>query len=222
MRILVVEDSDTLRETIATGLRNECYCVDTAADGEAGRSLALVNDYDVIVLDLMLPHVDGMSILRELRGLGGRPSPVLILSARDTVADRVAGLQAGADDYLTKPFAFAELLARLQALARRRYQRDQSVIEIAGLTIDTNARVVRSRETPLPLPPREYALLEYLVLRRGELVTRTDIEQHIYDERVEPSSNVVDAAVCSLRRRLNDAGLPDLIVTQRGRGYIIV
>lgn len=210
-----------MRETIATGLRNECYSVDTAADGEAGRALALVNDYDVIILDLMLPELDGMSLLRELRSTGGRPTPVLILSARDTVADRVAGLQAGADDYLVKPFAFAELLARLQALARRRYHQDHAVLEFAGVTLDTTTRSAQWRGSALLLPPREYALFEYLALRRGELVTRTEIEQHIYDERVEPSSNVVDAAICSLRRRLADAGAPEIIVTQRGKGYII-
>lgn len=221
MRLLVIEDSETLRETVATGLRNECYCVDTAADGEAGRSLALVNDYDVIVLDLMLPRLDGMTLLRELRGTHGRPTPVLILSARDAVADRVAGLQAGADDYLVKPFAFTELLARVQALARRRYHHDRPLVEVAGLTIDTTARLARGGGSVLELPPREYALLEYLALRRGELVTRTEIEQHIYDEQVEPSSNVIDAAVCSLRRHLAAAGIPDLIQTQRGKGYLI-
>jgi len=221
MRLLVIEDSDTLRETIATGLRNECYCIDTAADGETGRSLALVNDYDVIILDLMLPRLDGMSLLRELRGSGGRPTPVLILSARDTVEDRVAGLRAGADDYLVKPFAYSELLARVQALARRHYHHDQPMIEVHGLTLDTATRAVRCGDAALDLPPREYALLEYLLLRRGELVTRTEIEQHIYDEQVEPSSNVVDAAVCSLRRRLTAAGASDLIETRRGRGYLI-
>ena len=220
MRILLVEDSERLQRTVATGLRKAGYAVDATGDGKQALWMAESNDYDVIVLDLMLPGLDGLSVLKRLRQ-SGRDTHVLILTAKDTIEDRVLGLQTGADDYLIKPFAFDELLARVQALARRRHGVKNPVVSIGELRIDTNARVVRRGERPIELSAREYALLEYLAARQGHVVSRTDIEQHIYDERVEPMSNVVDAAVYALRKKIDPPGGPSLIQTRRGMGYVL-
>lgn len=220
MRVLVVEDSRRLRQAIATGLRRSGFAVDTAADGEEGLWFVQSNDYDVVILDLMLPKMDGLEVLRRLRGEGNAVH-VLILTARDEVPDRVAGLDAGADDYLIKPFAFEELIARVQALVRRRYSAKNPTIELDGVSIDTAGRRAFCAGTDLGLTPREYALLELLALLRGQVVSRTAIENHIYDDRVDPMSNVVDSTVCSLRRKIQDAGAPQLIETRRGEGYIL-
>jgi DNA-binding response OmpR family regulator len=202
------------------GLRGEGFKVDATGDGNEGLWFVESFDYDVVVLDLMLPGLDGLSILRRMRKKK-RPASVLILSAKDTVEDRVEGLQTGADDYLVKPFAFEELLARIRSLIRRRYGIKQNIIAIGNLHIDTATRILRHGKRVIELPPREYALLEFLALRRGTVVSRTEIEEHIYDERVEPMSNVVDAAVSSLRKELAKAGEPTLIKTRRKAGYII-
>ena len=221
MRILLVEDSPRLSRNIATALRRSGYAVDTAADGVEGLWLAESHDYDAIVLDIMLPKRDGLDVLRTLRA-GGRPAHVLLLTARDTVADRVTGLQAGADDYLVKPFALEELLARVQALCRRAYGTKQPRVTVGDLEIDSAARTVRRAGRPVELTAREYQLLEYLVRRRGEVVSRTDIEAHIYDGMVDPMSNVVDSAVCSLRKKIAVAGAAGpLIHTRRGLGYVL-
>lgn len=220
MRLLVIEDSQRLRRWISRGLRDAGFSVDEAGDGEEGLKLAAANGYDAIVLDLMLPGMDGLTLLETLRR-AGRSEHVLILTAKDTVEDRVHGLSLGADDYLVKPFAFAELVARIQALVRRRYGVKQPQIAIGDLEIDTVARVVRRYGRPIALRPREYALLELLAMHRGELVSRTLIEQHIYDERVQPMSNVVDNAVCALRRKIDVAEKPSLIETRRGMGYVL-
>ena len=221
MRVLLVEDSPRLQRNIATALRRSGYAVDTAADGDEGLWLAESHDYDAIVLDLMLPKRDGLEVLRTLRARG-RPAHVLLLTARDTVADRVTGLQAGADDYLVKPFALEELLARVQALCRRAYGTKEPRLAIADLEIDPAARAVRRAGQPVELTAREYQLLEYLARRRGEVVSRTDIEAHIYDGLVDPMSNVVDSAVCSLRKKIatTPAAAP-LIHTRRGLGYVL-
>lgn len=219
MRLLVVEDSQRLRRWISRGLRDAGFSVDEAADGEEGLKLATATDYDAIVLDLMLPRIDGLTVLETLRR-GGYPSHVLILTAKDTVEDRVQGLNLGADDYLVKPFAFVELVARVQALVRRHYGIKNPRIEVGPLDIDTAARVVRRDGAFVPLRPREYALLEYLAMHRGEVVTRTQIEEHIYDERVQPMSNVVDNSICALRRKIDVPGASSLIETRRGMGYI--
>ncbi len=174
----------------------------------------------MIILDLMVPGMDGLSILRTLRAKGSQ-THVLILTARDAVEDRVLGLSTGADDYLTKPFAFAELLARIRALARRRHQQKNPILDIGPLKIDTAARAVSRAGETLDLAAREYAILEFLALRRGEVISRTTIEQHIYDEHVEPMSNVVDAAIYTLRRKIDLPGEPSLIETRRGMGYMI-
>ncbi len=221
MRVLVVEDSPRLSRNIATALRRSGYAVDTAADGEEGLWLAESHEYDAMILDIMLPKRDGLEVLRTLR-TSGRPIHVLLLTARDTVGDRVTGLQAGADDYLVKPFALEELLARVQALCRRAYGAKQPHLAIADLAIDTSARTVQRAGRAVELTAREYQLLEYLARRRGEVVSRADIEAHIYDGQVDPMSNVVDSAVCMLRKKLaNSAGAVPLIHTRRGLGYVL-
>ena len=221
MRVLLVEDSPRLQRNIATALRRSGYAVDTAGDGDEGLWLAETHDYDAIVLDIMLPKRDGLDVLRALRA-SGRPAHVLLLTARDTVADRVTGLQAGADDYLVKPFALEELLARVQALCRRAYGTKQPRLAVADLEIDSAARIARRAGRPVPLTAREYQLLEYLAHRRGEVVSRTEIEAHIYDGQVDPMSNVVDSAICSLRKKLAvPAAAAPLIHTRRGLGYVL-
>jgi DNA-binding response OmpR family regulator len=220
MRLLLVEDSPRLQKSLGTALRKTGYAVDVAADGEEGLWLAVSHDYDVIVLDIMLPKRDGLSLLAELRQRG-QAVHVLLLTARDTVADRVQGLRTGADDYLVKPFALEELLARVQALGRRAYGAKQPLLTIGDLEIDTLARCARRAGQPVDLTAREYLLLEYLGRRRGQVVSRTDIEAHIYDEQVDPMSNVVDSAICSLRKKLAVAGQATLIHTRRGLGYVL-
>jgi len=220
VRVLVVEDSKRLRTYLGKALVRAGLAVDLAADGEEGLHLAEVNDYDVIVLDLMLPKLDGISVLRRLRNEKGR-ARVLLLTARDTVEDRVYGLQEGADDYLVKPFALRELLARVQVLLRRRYDQISPQITVDSMVINTAGRTVQRAGTLLELQPREYALLEYLAARKGQVVSRREIEQHIYDDRVEPMSNVVDAGICRLRRKIDRPGEPSLITTRRGMGYVL-
>lgn len=224
MRLLLVEDSRILRESICEGLRRLGFAVDTSADGEEGLWLAESNSYDVIILDLLLPKLDGLSLLRRLRQQG-RKEHVLILTAKDAVPDRIAGLDAGADDYLPKPFEFDELVARIRALMRRSHDSKSPVLEVGhGLSIDTVARVAHHGGQPLavPLTAREYALLELLALNAGKIISRTEIEQKIYDERAEPMSNVVDVAICTLRRKIDVNGQPSLIVTRRGMGYMLM
>jgi DNA-binding response OmpR family regulator len=220
MRLLLVEDSQRLQRSLGQGLRRAGYALDVASDGDRGLELAESNGYDVIILDLMLPGLDGLTLLRRLREDGG-DAHVLILTARDTVDDRVRGLQAGADDFLVKPFAFEELLARVQALVRRHHRRKNPRLVVGALSIDTAARKVARDGEPIALTPREYALLEYLAMRQGEVVSRGDIEEHLYDGRAELASNAVDSAVCALRKRIDVAGQPSLIETHRGRGYIL-
>ncbi len=220
MRILLVEDSDRLRTALDLGLRKEGFGVDLAADGPTGLSYARNNPYDVIVLDLMLPGIDGLTILDTLRREGVE-THVLILTARDTVEDRVRGLSHGADDYLVKPFAFDELVARLKALVRRKYGRKDPRLTIGSLIVDTDAKKALVGDLTLDLTPREYALLEFLATRSGQVVSRVEIEDAIYDERTLPNSNAVDSAICRLRAKIDaHAGAP-AIATRRGRGYII-
>lgn len=220
MRVLVVEDSTRLRGYVSRALKTCGFAVDEARDGEEARSKAESEDYDVIVLDLMLPKLDGMSVLRSLRE-HGRQSKVLIVTARDQVADRVLGLQEGADDYLTKPFALAELEARIQVLVRRQYRFERPRISLGGLVIDTARREVKRDGATIMLKPKEYALLEYLVMRRNWVVTRSDIERHVYDDASELKSNFVDAAICRLRGKIDIDGMPSLIETRRGVGYVL-
>ncbi len=220
VRLLLIEDSTRLQKSLSMGLRKEGFKVDATGDGSEGLWFAESFDYDVIILDLMLPGLDGLSILQKLRQKQ-RPASVMILSARDTVEDRVQGLESGADDYLVKPFAFEELLARVQALVRRRYGVKQDNLSVGSLQINLATRTVICGGEVVPLPPREYTLLEFLVLRRGTVVSRTEIEEHIYDERTEPMSNVVDAAISTLRKELGKIGEASLIKTRRKAGYLI-
>ncbi|PTY04888.1 DNA-binding response regulator [Opitutaceae bacterium EW11] len=216
MRVLLVEDAPRLQRGVAAALRRAGYAVDTASDGEEGLWLAQSNAYDAIVLDLMLPKLDGLTVLRKLRS-AGKDTHVLILTARDTVPDRVTGLQSGADDYLVKPFALEELLARVEALCRRAYGVKATVLHVGPLDLDTSGKTARVDGREIELSPREFSLLEYLARRAGEVVSRTEIEEHLYDEQVDPLSNVVDSAICLLRKKL---GAP-LVQTRRGQGYVL-
>jgi DNA-binding response OmpR family regulator len=220
MRLLLVEDSVPIQEAVATGLRKTGYAVDVTGDGLEGLWLAESNDYDVIILDIMLPGMDGLSLLQRLRA-AKKDTHVLLLTAKDTVQDRVCGLKAGADDYLVKPFALEELMARVEALCRRSYGQKQSRIVIGDLEIFLANKTVQRAGQPIRLAPREYALIEYLALRQGEVVSRRDIEAHIYDEQADPMSNVVDSAICTLRRKLDRRGSPSLIHTRPGLGYVM-
>ncbi len=220
MRLLLIEDYLPLARSVAQGLREAGYGVDVAADGDAGLSSARALPYDAIVLDLMLPRIDGFSVLEALRR-AQNAAAVLILTARHDLSDRVRGLDLGADDYLVKPFAFEELLARLRALLRRRYGRSHAVIAVDDLEIDTAARVVRRGSRVIDLSAREYALLEYLAERRGHTVTRAEIWDHVYDFASEPSSNVIDVYIGHLRKKIDQDYEAKLIRTRRGLGYLL-
>jgi len=220
MRLLVIEDYRPLRQSLTKGLREAGFAVDITGNGQEGLWYAMGNEYDVIILDLMLPGMDGLSILRKLRAKD-RQSHVLILTAKDTLEDRIKGLDLGADDYLVKPFAFKELLARVRALLRRGYRQKNPHIKIKGLRIDlTRQRVWRGRDE-ISLTPREYVLLEYLAMRAGQTVSRADIWEHVYEFNSSASSNVVDVYIGYLRKKLERPGKPSLIRTVRGRGYTL-
>ncbi|MEM9282288.1 MAG: response regulator transcription factor [Verrucomicrobiota bacterium] len=221
MRLLLVEDSRRLRETIALALKQSGYAVDATGDGEEGLWMAQTHPYDAAILDIMLPGLDGVTILQRLRAEKNK-TPVMFLTAKDTIQDRVHGLRTGADDYLVKPFALEELLARVEALCRRSYQEAAPVVQVADIKLDTSAKRATRSGTALDLTAREFALLEHLMLKNGKVVSRTEIEQHIYDDVVSPMSNVVDSAICALRKKIVVPGskLP-LIHTKRGQGYLM-
>jgi len=199
LRVLVVEDSNRLQRALCTALRANGYAVDATGDGSEAMWLIQTNPYDVIVLDIMLPGVDGMSVLSRIRARGNNVH-VIFLTAKDTVEDRVRGLHAGADDYLVKPFAMDELIARVEALTRRAYGQKTHVIEVGDLRIDSQAKTV---------------------IAAGQVITRTEIEAHIYDQNAELMSNVVDSTVYALRRKIDRAGAPSIIQTRRGMGYTL-
>lgn len=215
MRLLVVEDDPLLLRSLAATLREEDYAVDTAADGAEGLFKAQQNTYDAILLDVMMPKLDGWAVLARLRP--ACRTPVLMLTARDAVPDRIKGLDSGADDYLTKPFDGDELLARLRALIRRAAGRTSPRLDLGDLAIDTAARRVHRAGVEITLTAREYSLLEYLALHRGEVVTRTELYDHLFDEDDSTFSNLLDVHVSNLRKKLGH----DLIVTRRGHGYCI-
>ena len=215
MRLLLIEDDPALQRSLAAALREESYAVDTASDGEDGLYKALENTYDAIVLDVMLPKLDGWQVLSRLRP--ALRAPVLMLTARDTVPDRIKGLDHGADDYLTKPFDLDELLARLRALIRRSAGHVHSTVEIGPLSVDTAARAATLDGEALALTAREYSLLEYLALHRGQVVSRAELYAHLFDEDDDSISNLLDVHVSNLRKKLG----ADLIVTRRGQGYLI-
>jgi two-component system OmpR family response regulator len=220
MRILLVEDTAALARTIAQGLGEEGFSVDVAANGEDGLHLAAEVAYDAVVLDRMLPRLDGLSVLRELRRRGVR-TPVLLLTALGELHDRVAGLDGGADDYLVKPFAFEELLARVRALVRRSRGQARNELVLGRLHLDLAGRVATADGAALDLTAREFALLELLALDPGKTFSRTAIAEKLYDEESDRDSNVIDVFVARLRKKLDAAGLPgaDLVRTQRGAGY---
>jgi len=218
MRLLVIEDYAPLRKAVVRALQEAGYAVDATGEGQEGLWYAQSNDYDLVVLDLMLPGLDGWSILRSLRGEGIQ-THVLILTARDAVEDRVEGLDLGADDYLVKPFALDELMARVRALLRRQYQSKSPLIKVADLELNQATRQVRRSGQEIDLTRREYALLEYLALRAGEVVSRNEIWEHLYEFNSQAQSNVVDVYIGYLRKKLDRPGLVPLIHTRRGQGY---
>jgi DNA-binding response OmpR family regulator len=220
MRVLVVEDYEVIRDGLVEGLKREGFAVDATGDGDEGKWFAETNDYDLILLDLMLPGCDGLEILRSLRA-AGKLAPVLLLTARDEVADRVRGLDLGADDYLVKPFAITELLARVRALIRRRYGARNPLLTIDDLVIDTSARTVQRASNTIALTPREYALLELLAMKTGQVVGRSEIWEHLYAFADDSSSNVVEATVLRLRRKICPDGTRPLLHTRRGFGYLL-
>jgi DNA-binding response OmpR family regulator len=221
MRILLVEDQPDAARMLAKGLREQAYAVDVAATGPDAAYQASINEYDAIILDLMLPGRDGISICRELRDRGATV-PILMLTARDGVEARIAGLDSGADDYLTKPFDFGELLARLRAVIRRGQRPlTPAIVRVGPLELDIRMRMVSRRGKPLSLSAREYALLEYLMLHAGEVVARGTLLEHVWDSDHEPFSNVIDVCVQRVRRKIDGAGMESLIVTRRGEGYML-
>lgn len=221
MRILIIEDSTSLRRPVVKALKASGFAVDETGDGDEGYWMASENPYDVIILDIMLPGMDGHQILKKLREEKNE-TPVLFLTAKDSIDDRVAGLRLGADDYLVKSFAIEELIARVEALGRRRYNQSTSSLKVGDLMLDSSSKTVRRGAVELTLPAQLFSLLEFLMLRAGEVVSRKDIEDHIYDEMAQPMSNVVDTAVCALRRAIktSESDAP-LIHTRRGMGYVI-
>ena len=221
MRALIVEDDRAIAEFVARGLREAGFAVDQAADGETGLELALSEPYDVAIIDLMLPQRDGLSLIDELRRRG-RTTPVLILSARRSVDDRVRGLQSGGDDYLTKPFAFAELLARVQALVRRATRAPEpTALTLGDLTLDLLTRKVTRTGVPIDLRPREFALLEYLMRNSGKVVSKTMILSHVWDYTFDPQTNIVDVLVSRLREKIDRPFDRKLLRTVRGVGYVL-
>jgi two-component system copper resistance phosphate regulon response regulator CusR len=221
VRILLVEDEPHAARMLAKGLREQSYAVDVAADGRRVVELVSVSDYDAVILDVMLPFVDGLEVCQRLRAIGSHV-PVLMVTARDTVHARIAGLDSGADDYLTKPFDVGELYARLRALIRRGVRPVLPNRMTAGpLEIDPASHRVTCRGTLVSLTKREYALLEYLVRRAGEVVGRADISEHVWDGSYDPISNVIDVFIQRLRRKIDAPGQESIIQTRRGEGYLI-
>src|SRR5580765_8741303 len=222
MRVLLVEDEPHAAQVLAKGLREQTYAVDVAADGDSAVFQVATTDYDAMILDVMLPVKDGFAVCRAVRA-SGCTVPILMLTARDAVDARIEGLDCGADDYLVKPFDFGELLARLRALIRRgRLPLLPERLVVGPLALDTRMRRVRVGSQDVALTAREYALLEYLARRAGDVVSRADIAEHVWDERYDPLSNVVDVYVQRLRRKLDRSGTDSLIRTRRGEGYQLV
>jgi DNA-binding response OmpR family regulator len=222
MRVLLVEDEPEAAQVLAKGLREHAYAVDVAIDGDDAAFRLATTDYDAVILDVGLPGRNGFSVAREVR-TAGSAVPILMLTARDAVQSRIDGLDSGADDYLTKPFDFGELLARLRALIRRGIRPPlPEQLSIGPLSLDTRARQVSKHGLVVPLTTREYALLEFLARRVGQVVGRAEISEHVWDESYDPVSNVIDVYVQRLRRKLDAPGQDSLISTRRGEGYILV
>jgi len=220
MRILLVEDEPRMANVIAKGLREQTYAVDVAQDGVAGLYQASINDYDLIILDVLLPQRDGYEVCRELRARGDS-TPVLMLTARAAVDDRLAGFDAGADDYLTKPFSFRELLARIRALLRRDSRLRPDILEIEDLVVDAASHRVSRANDEVQLTAKEYALLEYLARHAGRLVSRAEIAAHVWDDTFDPFSNVIEVYINRLRKKIDGKHSRKLLQTRRGEGYIL-
>lgn len=220
MRILVVEDEKKIADFIKRGLKEEGYAVDSAYDGEQGLFLAKTSEYDLILLDLMLPKLDGQGLFRELRK-DKITTPVIMLTAKDTVKDKVAGLDLGADDYITKPFAFEELLARIRAVLRKKEGADSKILKVEGLILDLSAHKVTRAGKEIALTSKEYALLEYLMRNAGSVVTRTMISEHVWDINFDTFTNVIDVYINYLRNKIDTGQKKKLIHTVRGRGYVL-
>ena len=220
MRVLVVEDDVRIAAFVAKGLRENSYAVDTAADGEEALYMASLSPYDLFVLDVNLPLKDGFTVCSELRE-GGNSKPILMLTARDAVDDRVWGLDTGADDYLVKPFEFKELLARLRALLRRNTEMRAPKIRVADLEIDTVSQTVRRSEQQIDLTTKEYSLIEFLAQNKGRVVGREEISEHVWNDSFDPFSNLIEVYIKRLRRKLDEGYSIQLIHTRRGAGYIL-
>ncbi|MDA0989943.1 MAG: response regulator transcription factor [Verrucomicrobia bacterium] len=220
MKVLVVEDSERLLRSLGRGLKKSGFTVDLVGDGKEGWDYARLNDYDVIVLDILLPHMDGLTILRNLRAMG-KQTHVLMLSAKDQVEDRVRGLQLGADDYMIKPFSFDELVARLNTLVRRRYETKNPVITIGHLTVNTATREVRSHGDVVNVTPGEYGILEHLVLNRGNVLSKEQLLDGLHDSDSYAGTNVIEVMVCNLRKKIDANGDDPIVQTRRGFGYFI-
>lgn len=220
MRILVAEDHGDLARSLVEGLREEGYAVDLSRDGHEALHAARSNAYDCILLDIMLPGVDGWGVLRVLRS-ENVTAPVICLTARDAVADRAAGLDLGADDYLVKPFSWVELLARIRAVIRRSMDKPSNCVRIADLEVDSAKKSVRRGQRWISLPAKEFSLLAYLAHRTGEVIPRAEIWEHLYDELDEVNSNVIDVYIANLRRKIDQGEAVKLIHTRRGQGYIL-
>ena len=215
MRVLVIEDETRLLRNLTKALREEGYAVDAAADGEEGLYKAQSNEYDAIVLDVMLPKLDGWQVLERLRKT--KKTPVLFLTARDTTADRVRGLDGGGDDYLVKPFDLSELFARLRAVIRRSAAQPSPILAFGQVSIDTRARTVAVEGKLIPLTAKEYMILEYLAQHRGKVITRTELYEHVFDEHADTLSNLLDVHIFNIRKKM----ACDFIATRRGHGYCV-
>jgi DNA-binding response OmpR family regulator len=221
MRLLLVEDDARISRFVSKGLQEQSYAVDVVENGNDAVYQVEINDYDVVILDVMIPGMDGFATCRAMRALGKR-MPILMLTARDGVDDRIAGLDSGADDYLTKPFEFGELLARLRALLRRPSELRPLEIVVGDLTINTGSQVVKRGNRSILLTTKEYALLEYLARNAGKVVGRSEIAEHVWDETFDPFSNLIEVYINRLRRKLGDDSAKPLLQTRRGSGYVLV
>lgn len=220
MRVLVVEDDSRIAAFVSKGLRENSYAVDVAVDGDEATYMASISSYDLFILDINLPKKNGFEVCREIRK-SGNTKPILMLTARDAVDDRIAGLDTGADDYLTKPFEFRELLARLRALSRRQTELRASKIVIADLEIDTISQTVRRAGKQIELTTKEYSLIEFLAFNNGKVVGREEISEHVWDDTFDPFSNLIEVYIKRLRKKLDEGYAVQLIHTRRGSGYIL-